>query len=450
MLNGGPTVMDKVLIANRGAVARRVVRACNELGLKSVVVFSEADSDAPYLSEASEAYPLIGTAAAATYLDQTQILSVLQQTGADALHPGYGFLAENAEFARAVAQHGGQFIGPDEKWLSLMGDKVSARQIMAEQGFPIFPGSELLQDPEVAIAQAREIGYPVLVKPSGGGGGLGMERVANEEELLNAVGRSRAIASRAFAASGVYLERCIENPRHIEFQIMASEQGEAVHVYERECSVQRRNQKLIEESPAPSVDAVLMREQAELAALVCNRLGYNNLGTIEALLTPTGELGFLEMNTRLQVEHGVTEEVTGLDLVQTQIKLSAGEALPQVPASVGHAIEARIYAENAETLLPSTGRLSVYRPPRMFGVRIESGYQEGQLVTPYYDAMLAKVIARADTRELAIGRLANALKGFEIRGVDTNQPLLLKILGDAEFIAGNVDTGIVDRLLNRK
>lgn len=438
--------MHKVLIANRSAVARRVVRACRVLGLKSVVVYAEPDAGAPYLEEADEAYALQGRTAAETYLDQTQILDILATSQADALHPGYGFLSENAGFARAVAEQGCRFIGPHEKWLRLMGDKVSARQLMADKGLPVLPGSELLTDDTQARTAAREIGYPVMVKPAGGGGGMGMEVVQDETQLELALSRSRAIARNAFGTGGVYLERWIERPRHIEFQILADEQGRAVHVYERECSVQRRNQKLIEESPAPGIAADIILVQAELAARVCTELGYNNLGTIETLATADGQFGFLEMNTRLQVEHGVTEEVAGLDLVATQIQLAAGGELPEISAPDGHAMEARIYAEDSMRMLPSTGRLTVFRPPEMYGIRVETGYQQGQEVTPYYDAMLAKVISHAATRELAIGRLAVALKAFEIRGVATNQALLNTILTDEEFIAGRVDTGIVARI----
>ena len=441
--------MHKILVANRGAVARRVIRACGELGIASVAVYSEADADAPYLSEASEAFVLPGVSASDTYLDQQKLLEIQRITQADGVHPGYGFLSENAHYAQAVEDAGAKFIGPRPEWLERMGEKVAARELMSTHGFPIFPGSELLVDAEQAKVSARQIGFPVLVKPAGGGGGMGMEVVADEAQLEHALARSRTIAERAFASSGVYLERWIPNPRHIEFQMLADEHGHVKHAFERECSVQRRNQKLIEESPAPGLDAGELERQAQLAQQVLAKLGYNNLGTVETLLDEKGGIGFLEMNTRLQVEHGVTEEVTGLDLVALQIELAGGGALPTAINRSGHAIEARIYAEDAQRLLPSTGRLQVFRPPNMHGIRVESGYQEGQQVTPYYDAMLAKVISYAPTRELAIGRLGVALRGFEIRGVETNIALLATVLTDADFVAGQVHTGIVERLLKR-
>ena len=436
----------KVLIANRGAIARRIVRACNALGLETVAVYSEADVGAPHLAEASETYPLAGHRAVDTYLNQSRLLEIMHDVDAGAVHPGYGFLAENADFAHAVVDRGYTFIGPDPQWLAKMGDKVAARKLMAGQGFPTFAGSELIDDAESALAEAERIGYPVLVKPTGGGGGMGMEKVQDKDALVNAIQRARAIAEAAFSSGGVYLEKLIANPRHIEFQILADGKGGALHVFERDCSVQRRNQKLIEESPAPGIPESEILKVAQSAEEVCRELRYNNVGTLETLRDESGSYGFLEMNTRIQVEHGVTEEVTGLDLVALQIELALGGTLPDQVARDGYAIEARIYAEDSETLLPSTGKLSVFRPPNMQGVRVETGYQEGQLVTPYYDAMLAKVIAKAHTRELAIGRLLVALRDFEIRGVATNQKLLERVLLDGRFVDGKIDTGFLERL----
>ena len=439
--------MQKILIANRGAIARRIVRACNEMGLHSVVVFSEADVGAPYLNEASEAYPLVGTSPVDTYLNQALLLAIAQDSGADAVHPGYGFLAENAEFAQAVLDRGLTFIGPRPQWLARMGDKVAARALMEEHGFPVFPGSELLTSAEQAAQAAAEIGYPIMVKPSGGGGGMGMVIVDQAEQLTNAMAQASAIAGSAFADSGVYLEKFLQQPRHIEFQMLGDGNGGAVHLYERECSIQRRNQKLLEESPAPGLDPALVSGIADQAAAVCAELGYDNVGTLESLFTQDGEVGFLEMNTRIQVEHGVTEEITGCDLVQTQIALAAGEPLPQQPQRHGYAMEVRLYAEDPFTLLPSTGRLSVFRPPQMQGLRVETGYCEGQAVTPYYDAMLAKLIAHGDTREKAIGRLLVGLKAFAVSGVKTNAELLMAILQHDAFLSGRVDTGLVGKIL---
>ncbi len=440
--------MNTVLICNRGAIARRVVRACRALGKRSVVVFSEADAGAPYLEEADEAFGLSGSQPLDTYLNQDALLEIARQCGADAVHPGYGFLAENAAFAERVIAAGLTFIGPDPRWLADMGDKVAARRFMQEKGFPVFAGSDLLTDDASAVAAAAAIGYPVLVKPSGGGGGMGMQAVPDEAALVAAVKRAQAVSASAFGSDGVYLERLLERPRHIEFQIAADGQGGAVHVYERECSVQRRNQKLIEECPAPGVDPNLVKETAELAARVCGAIGYDNVGTLETLFTADGEVGFLEMNTRIQVEHGVTEMVTGCDLVQLQISLAEGGTLPQIPVRDGFAIEARLYAEDPQTLMPSTGRLAHFQWPRLHGVRVESGYQAGQNVTPYYDALLAKIIAHGETREMAIGRLLVALRAFEVSGVTTNAPLLMKVLQDQDFLQGRVDTSIVPRILN--
>ena len=325
---------------------------------------------------------------------------------------------------------------------------MAARALMSEEGFPTFSGSDLITDIEQAKETAELIGYPVLVKPTGGGGGMGMERVEGPEALEHAIARSRTIAASAFASGGIYLEKWIAQPRHIEFQIIADNNGRSAHVFERECSIQRRNQKLIEESPAPGLPAETLLAVAEQSATVCTHLGYNNVGTLETLLSQDGVFGFLEMNTRIQVEHGVTEEVTGLDLVGLQIKLAQGESLPQSPQRSGFAIEARVYAEDAVTLLPSTGKLAVFRLPDMYGVRVETGFQEGQSVTPYYDALLAKVIAKGHTREIAIGRLSIALKAFAIEGVATNIPLLQRVLLDERFLDGKIDTGLLDSIRN--
>ncbi len=445
MARGRRRVVEKVLVANRGAIARRIVRACNERGIKTVALYSEPDIGAPHLAEASETYPLAGSNAQDTYLNQPKLLQILRATKADSVHPGYGFLAESAEFATAVIEQGAKFIGPDPKWLAQMGDKVAARRLMSTMGFPTFPGSELITDPSQAVSEAARIGYPVLVKPTGGGGGMGMERVADVDGLELALMRAKAIAANAFSSTGIYLEKLVSQPRHIEFQIIGDGRGDAVHAFERECSIQRRNQKLIEESPAPGLEHDEVLAIAEKAAQVCAEIGYDSVGTMETLLSPEGEYGFLEMNTRIQVEHGVTEEVTGIDLVGLQLELSRGAKLPEKIDRSGFAIEARIYAEDPESFLPSTGRLSVFRPPLMQDVRIETGYQEGQLISPYYDAMLAKVIAKGHTRALAIGRLLVALKGFEIKGVATNQSLLAHVLASSEFLRGNIDTGFLDR-----
>ena len=439
-------MFSKILIANRGAIARRIVRACNEMGVSSAAVYSDADKDAPHLAEAGQAIALAGVRAEETYLNSEALLAALEESGADAVHPGYGFLAESAEFAAAVAAAGAVFIGPSPVWLRQMGDKSAARRFVAKRGFPVLPGSDPLDDLDEALAAAKSIGYPVMVKPAGGGGGIGMSIARSAGALSRSFGRTRLMAERAFADSRVYLERYIERPRHIEVQLLGNGAGEAMHLYERECSIQRRHQKLVEESPAPALDRAGVDELCERAQRLAAEIGYDNVGTLETLEDGAGNYGFLEMNARIQVEHGVTEEVTGLDLVRAQIELAAGGALPERPALSGHAVEVRVYAEDPVRHFPSTGRLSVFRPPRMHGVRVETGYAEGQVVTPYYDPLLAKVIASGRTREQAIGRALVGLKAFAVAGVRTNIPLLGAVLTDEAFLAGRIDTGFLERL----
>ena len=433
-----------VFIANRGAVARRIARACRAVGCDSVAAYADIDAEAPHLGEATATVRLPGYLAADTYLNQERLIAAALTAGADALHPGYGFLAENAAFARAVAAAGIRFIGPQPEWMEEMGEKTRARAKMAAAGFPVRPGSPVLTDAEHAVAAARELGLPALLKPAAGGGGIGMTRVDAEAELPSAFATARAQAEAAFGDGALYLEAWLERPRHIEFQIIGD--GErCIGLMERECSVQRRHQKVIEEAPSPAAD----REQlaATEAAAVAALAGYEGLGTVETLLADGG-YGFLEMNTRLQVEHGVTEEILGIDLVAAQMRIAAGEPLAAVaPAKVqatGHAVEARIYAEDPITLLPATGRLAVFRPPSLAGVRIESGYAEGQWITPYFDPLLAKVIGTADTRARAIGRTLLGVKAFAIDGVATNRRLLMDTLGSEPFIAGRLHTGLLD------
>ncbi len=433
-------MFKRVFIANRAVVARRIVRACADLGIDSVAAYADIDGEAPHLAEATATARLPGYQAPDTYLDIERLVAAAKQTQADALHPGYGFLAERADFARAVQAAGIRFIGPDPRWIETMGEKVGARAKMAAAGVPTHDGSKALDGTDALKTEAARIGYPVLLKPAAGGGGIGMARADSESELVAAFATARAQASAAFGDGTVYLERCLARPRHIEFQLIGD--GErVVAAFERECSVQRRHQKVIEEAPAPGLArAELARfEAAAVAALA----GYDSLGTVETLLA-NGAFGFLEMNTRLQVEHGVTEELTGIDLVAAQIRIAAGEPLGTIlPADVqatGHAVEARIYAEDSVRMLPSTGRLAAWRPPSMTGVRVESGYRQGQWVTPYFDPLLAKVIGTGKTREQAIGRTLVGVKAFEISGVETNRQLLMDVLGGEPFIAGRLHT----------
>ena len=440
--------MKRVLIANRGAIARRLVRAMNDIGVESLVIYSEADEGSAYIDEASSAVRMDGNRPDETYLNKEAILEIAKKHGADAIHPGYGFLSENASFARQVKNSGLLFIGPDPDLIEQMGEKVKGRETIAAHGFPVFPGSEALENKEHIDELAGEIGFPLVVKPSGGGGGIGMQVVSHLRDLSVAIARASSIAEKAFSDSSLYLEKWIDRPRHIEFQIIGDGKGGCVHAFDRECSVQRRHQKLIEESPSPGLDETMLNERAELAAEVCRKIKYGSLGTLETLFLQNGEMGFLEMNTRIQVEHGVTEEVIGLDLVKLQLSLMAGRPLPDQQDIVrkGFAIEARLYAEDPDSMFPSTGRLETFRPPEIFGVRVETGYQRGQAITPYYDPLLAKVIAKGNTREQAIGRLSVALRAFDVSGVKTNAALLQKVLNSDEFLKGNIDTGLLDRL----
>ncbi len=440
----------KVLIANRAAVAHRVIRALKELGIPSVAVYSEADADLPYWKEADEAY-LIGPAAAqASYLNQDAILKVACECGADALHPGYGFLAENADFATAVEAAGMTFIGPRPELIRSLGHKTGARDLMRSHGMPMTKSSGVLADVEAVKLVAAELGYPLLLKPAGGGGGIGMLPVHSAADIEPAWAHASAVTQRYFGQADLYLEQLIEEPRHIEFQFLADRHGQVRCIYERDCSTQRRHQKVLEEAPAPqlardAVDAMAKRLEGILTAL-----RYDVIGTVEMLYTPRSGFVFLEVNTRLQVEHAVTEAVTGIDLVQAQIRLAAGErmeeVLPQSATLRGHAIEARVYAEDPVRFLPSPGMLKSFVPPQQPNVRVETGYCAGVRVSSHYDPMLAKVIAHGDTRSEALDRLAAALSSFRIEGPKTNLPFILQVLEHPEFRAGNVSTSMVERV----
>ena len=445
-------MFSKVVVANRGAVAARVLRALHEMGIKSAAVYSEADYGAPYLEMASEAYAIGAAPARDSYLNQDVLLDVIKRSGADGVHPGYGFLAENAGFAQRVGDAGVRFIGPSPQWIDAMGHKTRARELAAQHGMPMSKGSDVLPaEPAAILAAARAIGYPVLVKPAGGGGGIGMLPAKDESELLAVVERSRSMASRGFGNAEVYLERLFERPRHVEFQVLGDRHGAAVHLFERDCSVQRRNQKVIEEAPGPALDRPQVDAVADRIAAIMRAIGYDNIGTVEMLMSAGGEFSFLEMNTRLQVEHGVTEEVTGIDLVVAQIRSAAGEKLgailPQTIAVTGHAIQARVYAEDPKSFFPSPGKLTVFRPPQDHTIRIETGYAEGRDVTPYYDPMIAKVIVHAASRDAAIERLAQALGAFDIKGPKTNIPAVLMILRSEQFRSGQVHTGLLPEVM---
>ena len=446
------TTFAKVVVANRGAVAARVLRALYEMGIKSAAVYSEADYGAPYLEMASETYAIGAAPARESYLNMDVLLDVVKRAAADGVHPGYGFLSENATFAQRIEDAGARFIGPSPKWIEAMGHKTRARELAAQHGMPMSKGSGVLPaGPDAILAAARAIGYPVLVKPAGGGGGIGMLPAKDEAELLQAVERSRSMASRGFANAEVYLERLIERPRHVEFQVLGDRHGNAVHLYERDCSTQRRNQKVIEEAAAPAIERAHVVGVADKVAAIMKGMGYDNIGTVEMLMGADGEFNFLEMNTRLQVEHGVTEEVTGVDLVKSQIRSAAGEKLPDIlPQKIavnGHAIQARVYAEDPKSFFPSPGKLTVFRPPEDQAIRVETGYAEGRDVTPYYDPLIAKVIVHAASRDTAIERLAQALEAFDIKGPKNNIPAVVAILRSEQFKSGAVHTGIIPEVL---
>jgi acetyl-CoA carboxylase, biotin carboxylase subunit len=441
----------KVLVANRGAVAARVIRALREMRIGSVAVYSDADRDNPYVAEADEAHHIGPSPAKESYLNIERLLAVARESGADAVHPGYGFLSENAGFARQVEAAGIRFIGPRPDMIETMGHKTQARDLVRRYGMPMTAGSEVLPaDPAVIAATAERVGYPVIVKPAAGGGGIGMIAALNPQELQSAVEKAASMAARAFGNGEVYIERLIDRPRHIEIQVLGDRTGKVRHLFERDCSIQRRHQKVIEEARAPGLAQDDADRLGTQIAETLTQIGYDNIGTVEMLMSADGEFHFLEMNTRLQVEHGVTEEITGIDLVKAQIGSAAGESLDQLlPSSIvpqGHAIQARVYAEDPKRFFPSPGRLDVFRPPAAGTVRVETGYKEGGDVTVFYDPLVAKVIALAPTRDAAIAKLAAALEEFEITGIKHNIPALLAVLRSAEFRAGSVHTGLLSTI----
>ena len=447
------TRIRKLLIANRGEIASRVIRSARALDIATVAVFSDADARAPFVAEADESVALPGCTAAETYLRPELIIDAATRTGADAVHPGYGFLSENADFAEACAAAGLTFVGPPSAAIRSMGSKTSAKQLMARAGVPVLPGIAIGDGEQLPAGLAdraeTEIGFPVLVKAAFGGGGRGMRVVATPGELTEAVAAARREAVGAFGNGTVFLERLVDRPRHIEVQVFADIHGQVVHLFERECSIQRRYQKILEESPSPVVDDTLRAELGSAAVAAAKAIGYVGVGTVEFILDASGKFFFLEVNTRLQVEHPVTELVTGLDLVALQLMVAEGKPLPDeaVQASLsGHAIEARLYAEDvAAGYLPATGSLLLFDVPSLPGVRIDSGVRTGGQVSVHYDPMLAKVIAHAPTREQAARLLARALAETRVLGVVTNRDLLVGILREQDFLDGHIDTGYLTR-----
>ncbi len=445
-------MFKKILIANRGEIAVRVIRACHELGIAAVAVYSDADRAALHVRKADEAYRLGPAPASESYLKIETILDVAKKCGADAIHPGYGFLSENAKFARACAEAGVKFIGPSAASMEMMGSKTRARQNMEKAGIPFVPEtSRGLESPEQALQVAEKIGYPIMLKAAAGGGGKGMRLVHTAGELKAALEAAQSEAQRSFGDSEVYIEKAIVNPRHIEMQVLADEHGNTVYLGERECSIQRRHQKVVEEAPSPIVDADMRRRMGEVAVRVAKAANYANAGTIEFLVDQQKNFYFLEMNTRLQVEHPVTELVTGLDLVHLQIHIATGQKLPFKQEDVqlrGHAIECRIYAEDPENnYFPSPGKIVTLAEPAGPGIRLDGGIYEGWTVPIDYDPLLAKLVGYGTDRSQATMRLERALGEYFVGGIQTNTGLFRRILKDADFQAGRLDTGYLDRLL---
>src|SRR5438132_12389719 len=446
-------VFKKILIANRGEIAVRVIRACGELGITSVAVYPDVDRAALHVRQADEAYHIGPAPASESYLKIEKILDIAKRAGADAIHPGYGFLSENAAFAKACADAGVKFIGPTPASMEMMGSKTCARQAMEKAGVPLVPGtSRGLASFEEAERLAAEVGYPVMLKAAAGGGGKGMRLVHTPEELKSALETAQSEAQRSFGDGEVYIEKAIVNPRHIEVQVVADEHGNTLYLGERECSIQRRHRKVLEESPSPVVDPDMRRRMGEVAVRVARTAGYTNAGTVEFLVDQDKRFYFLEMNTRLQVEHPVTELITGLDLVHLQIHIAAGEKLPFTQEDLGfrgHAIECRIYAEDPDNnYFPSPGRITLLLAPSGPGIRHDSGIYEGWTVPIDYDPLLAKLIGYGSDRAKAVSRLRRALDEYLVGGIKTNISLFRRILGDQDFQAGKPDTGYLDRLLH--
>src|SRR5579864_4674615 len=448
-------MFKKILIANRGEIAVRVIRACHEMGIAAVAVYSDVDRASLHVRKADEAYPIGAPAASESYLNIQKILDVAARSGADAIHPGYGFLSENAKFARACVDAGVKFIGPTAAAMDAMGSKTRARQAMERANIPFVPGtSRGLESFEQAQQVAARIGYPVMLKAAAGGGGKGMRLIHKPEDLKSGLEGARSEAERSFADSEVYIEKAIVNPRHIEMQVLADEHGNTVYLGERECSIQRRHQKVMEEAPSPIVDPDMRRQRGEGAVRVAKAENNTNGGTVDFLVDEKKNFYFLEMNTRLQVEHPVTELVTGLDLVQLQIRIAAGERLPFSQHDVtirGHAMECRVYAEDPDNnYFPSPGKITLLLQPSGPGIRRDSGVYEGWTVPMDYDPLLAKLIGYGTERNQVINRLNRALNEYFVGGIKTNIPLFRRILRDPEFRAGNLDTGFLDRMLKQK
>lgn len=442
-------LFKKVLIANRGEIAVRIIKACQESGIKTVAIYSDVDRDAPHVNLADEAVPLGDPTPIQSYLNIPKIISIAQETNAEAIHPGYGFLAENPDFAKSCEDAGIKFIGPSPEVISLMGDKIAAKKTIEEAGVPIIPGYHgPKQDIKSLVKEGKKIGFPLLVKAAAGGGGKGMRLVKSEDELEESIEAAKRESKSAFGDDTVFLEKYLKKPRHIEFQILADEYGNVVHLFERECSIQRRHQKIIEETPSPAMTRELREKMGKAAVTVAKTIGYSNAGTVEFMVDENMNFYFMEMNTRLQVEHPVTEMTTGIDLVKWQLKIASGEKLKFKQKDIsqrGHAIECRIYAEDpANGFLPSVGTIEKVETPVGPNIRDDSGIYPGMKVTPYYDPLLAKLITYGENREETINKMIWALTHYIILGVTTNISFLKKILEHEEFRKGNITTHFID------
>ena len=444
-------MFEKILIANRGEIALRILRACRELGIKTVTIHSEADRDAKYVKLSDESVCIGPAPSTQSYLNIPAVISAAEVTDAEAIHPGYGFLSENADFAERVQQSGFVFIGPRPETIRLMGDKVSAKHAMKEAGVPCVPGSEgaLPDEPKEIIAIAKKIGYPIIIKAAGGGGGRGMRVVHTEAALITSVNMTKQEAQAAFGNPVVYMEKYLEKPRHVEFQILSDEHGNAVYLGERDCSLQRRHQKIIEEAPAPGLSQKIREKIGERCAEACRKINYRGAGTFE-FLYENNEFYFIEMNTRLQVEHPVTEFITGIDIVQQQIKIACGEKLPFKQKDIvfkGHAIECRINAEDPYTFLPSPGKVTTFHMPGGPGVRVDTHTYAGYTVPSNYDSMIGKLITYGDTRDQAIARMRVALSEMVVEGIKTNIPLHKDLMADLAFNNGGVSIHYLEKKL---
>jgi len=444
-------MIDKIVIANRGEIALRVLRACRELGIKTVAVHSTADKDLKHVLLADETVCIGPAPSAESYLNVPALISAAEITDASAIHPGYGFLSENADFAERVEESGFTFIGPKPETIRMMGDKVSAIKAMNEAGVPCVPGSDggLGDDDQENLRLAQKIGYPIIIKASGGGGGRGMREVHTEAHLLNAIALTKSESKALFGNGMVYMEKFLQNPRHVEFQVLADQHGNAVHLGERDCSMQRRHQKVVEEAPAPGISDELRTKMGKICADACVRIGYRGAGTFEFLFQDD-EFYFIEMNTRIQVEHTITEQITGVDLVAEQIKIAAGEPLSFTQDDIvlnGHSIECRINAEDAKTFMPSPGKVTHYHAPGGIGIRMDSHVYSGYSVPPNYDSMIGKLIAHGPTRESAIKRMLTALSEIGIEGIKTNVALQQDIMNDANFQEGGTNIHYLEKKL---